>query len=274
MASQYPLTRIRKEVDSCIEIWKTVLEDWFPVELEYAYAKGSCIKLWDSPIDYVPILSDVDIHIKQVNNIYPFENSFNGFKDALKLSEVYEDRFLEMHPDPLHIPRTQIVRVDPHLDDPEFVLPWSREQIRPMFGKPQLSEPPIHDQLRDIDLRNLLEQEEALKSLPMSACDRTGLDAWVLIRRLNWRVSPTPVRLLSQMVDPSHVWHWNRTRICKELEKHGYTDLSETSRHYYMAGWEMFTTGFNDSKSMWQVLSYAYRVLEASVRYAKELNAA
>ena len=39
-----------------------LVTDNFGNELKYAYTKGSGIKPWDTPIDYVPILSDIDIH--------------------------------------------------------------------------------------------------------------------------------------------------------------------------------------------------------------------
>ena len=50
---------MRREVDACIDIWTEVLEERYPIGIKYAYEKGSCVKRWNSPIDYVPLLSDV-----------------------------------------------------------------------------------------------------------------------------------------------------------------------------------------------------------------------
>ena len=190
MTSEYCINQVRREVDSCIEIWTEVLEELYPVDIEYAYAKGSCVKQWDSPIDYVPIISDVDIHIKQVEDGKPYPNTAEGFDLALKLPESYENKFYERNPEPLHVPRPQLIRLNPRLSRPDFVLPWDRSWICPMLGKPHIQKPPDPEWLRSEDLKHLIALKEEM-STPLSAFDRSGLDIWTLIRRMVWKVSPT-----------------------------------------------------------------------------------
>ena len=272
MGSCYPLEQVRLDVDSCIDIWSEILAKDLRDRVEYAYAKGSCIKQWGSAIDYVPVFSDVDIHIKLRDGRDFYPNSYEGFEESLSTTKAYEDMFEERNPDSVHLPRVQVILLNPNLSDPDFILPWDKGMIRPMMGEPPLGEPPEHTRLKSMDLRNLLNQAEVLEDLPLSACERTGLDYWILVRRLSWRVSPTPVRLLSQVAeDPLHVWGLNRTDACEELEAHGFEDVSTSYRDYYMSGWEAFRSDFRDSSAMREALKAAYRVLETTIRHAREL---
>ena len=54
--------QIRLEVNTALEIWKDVLLDEFGNNLHYVYSKGSAVKNWDTEIDYVPMVSDLDVH--------------------------------------------------------------------------------------------------------------------------------------------------------------------------------------------------------------------
>lgn len=86
---------------------------------------------------------------------------------------------------------------------------------------------------------------------------------------LCYEVSPAPVRLLSQFEDnPYRVWDMNRTAICAELKKHGFTDLAESYRDYYLTGWEVFRSGFLDGKAMRRLVNRAHSVLELSMLYS------
>ncbi len=273
MGQDFPLEQVRRDVDCCIEIWSEILSEDLRDRVEYAYAKGSCIKQWDSPIDYVPVFSDVDIHIKLRDGWDFYPDSYEGFVESLSTTEAYEDMFGERNSDPVHLPRVQVVLLNPILSDPDFILPWDSEMIRPMVGGPRLGEPPEHALLRSMDMRNLLSQVEVLRALPLSACERTGLEYWILVRRLGWRVSPTPVRLLSQVVeDPLRVWGLNRTDVCEELEAHGFGDVSTSCKEYYLSGWETFRSDFRDSRAMREALKAAYRVLETTIKHARELS--
>lgn len=273
MGRDFPLEQVRRDVDCCIEIWTEILSKDLQDRVENAYAKGSCVKHWDSPIDYVPVFSDVDIHIKlrDGRNFYP--DSYEGFVESLSTTEAYERRFRERNSDSVHLPRVQVVLLNPNLSDPDFMLPWDLGVIRPMVGEPRLDAPPDPGHLRRMDMRNLLNQVDVLEALPLSACERTGLDYWILVRRLGWRVSPTPVRLLSQVVeDPLRVWGLNRTDVCEELEAHGFGDVSTSCKEYYLSGWEAFRSDFRDSSAMREALKAAYRVLETTIKHAMKLS--
>jgi hypothetical protein len=269
---EYPMEQLRNEVEACIEVWKEIFAHLFDGRAEYAYAKGSAIKDWDTPIDYVPLLSDVDIHVKLTGATVLFEWAEDPFRRSVAISQAYEEKYLERIPEPVHIPRTQLVVLNSLLEDPGFILPTDSSSTRVIMGTPKLGIKASNDELRSIDMNNLLELGETLDALPAQMVDRTGIDLWTLIRRLNWRVSPSPVRLLTQIgVHPIDVWDWNRTRICDALDEHGLQDVSEPYREFYMAGWRMFNDGFHKTSPMRDVVLKAHEVLSACYQHAKTM---
>ena len=151
--SEY-MKQARKDVELCLDIWKNLFAENYSETVEYAYSKGSAIKEWESFIDYVPILSDVDIHIKakEYSNFFGDESSFY---ESINLSEMYETRYLEKNPKFFHIPRTQIVKLNKMIDEPDFIHPRENE-IFTLIGKPVLIENSTNEIIRKIDLQKLL----------------------------------------------------------------------------------------------------------------------
>jgi hypothetical protein len=55
------------------------------------------------------------------------------------------------------------------------------------------------------------------------------------------------------------------------LKKHGFADLAESYRDYYLTGWEVFRSGFLNGKAMRKLVNRAYSVLELSMLYATKI---
>ena len=56
---------LRADVEAMAEAWRTVLlEELGAAAIDGLYLKGSAAKRWDSLVDYVPELSDVDLHVR------------------------------------------------------------------------------------------------------------------------------------------------------------------------------------------------------------------
>lgn len=265
------MKQARKEVDSCLDIWKEIFEKNYSKSLEYAYAKGSATKHWDTYIDYVPVLSDVDIHLK-VNKHSNFLGDDNSFHESVNISEMYETTFLEQNQNNFHLPRTQVIKIDDIVDKVNFIQP-RETSIVPVFGTPVLEDNPSNEVIKQIDLKNVLDLEKFLPTLPMSMMDRTGLDLWSLVRRLNWRVSPSPVRILSLSSDnPLDLWEMNRTSITEQLEKHDLHLISESYKDYYYEGWISFMEGFSNSQSLRRIISNGFDVLKLCLEEAKKIS--
>ena len=269
--SEY-MKQARKEIDSCLEIWRDIFKTDYSKSIKYAYAKGSATKDWDSYIDYVPVLSDVDIHIKLFDHAQ-FLNDDTSFHEAVNISETYESRFIETNPNYFHLPRMQILKLDDIMKIVDFIHP-RESSIKVVYGKPEIPQKQIksNDFIKQIDLKNLLLLEEFLQSLPMGMCEKTGYDLWSSARRMSWRVSPSPVRLLTQSSDdPLAFWDLNRTKIAEELEKHDYHLISESYKDFYYEGWISFMEGFTNSQSLRRLISNGFEVLKLCLEEGKKI---
>ncbi len=265
------MKQARKEVDSCLNIWKDIFEEYYSKSLEYAYAKGSATKEWTSFIDYVPVLSDVDIHLK-VHKHSNFLDDDNSFHESVNISEMYENRFIEQNPNYFHLPRTQIIKINDIVDQVDFVFP-KKTGIYPLIGNPEFENNPSNDAIKQYDLNNLLKLEEFLPSQPMSMIDRTGLDLWTMIRRITWRVSPSPVRLISQSSDePLDLWELNRTSIAVELVKCEYHLIAESYKDFYYEGWIAFMEDFSNSQTLRRIISTGFEILKMCLEEAKKFE--
>ncbi len=262
------LKKAKDDVTSAVDVWSDILPDTFGSRLEYAYVKGSALKEWDSFIDYVPILSDVDIHIMLTDSEDLFPGTRQGFYSSIDVTIAYEKGFREIRPDHLHIPRMQVMHINPNLG--KFTLPMVSD-VHVMIGSPKDGRVPTNEDVRSRDYVELQELDEYLKDLPRQTFDRVGLDFWALLRRMCWRVSPSPVRLLTQTHNsPLDVWKWNRTKIVQELRKNEFETIAESYERYYIAGWRLFLSDFTSSEELRKTIVEGYNVLQGCIREVKQ----
>jgi len=263
---------LKRDVDVCLETWSGVIRESLGSRAIYAFAKGSAVKNWDTFMDYVPLVSDVDIHLKIADDaeFFPGEGAFEW---AMGLSSRYEDGFREANPDNLHVPRTQLVILNEIQKQDDYVPPMPRE-VRTMFGEPSVRQPQPPEVIRRIDLERLREDGKMLGDLHRSVLDRTGLDLWVTIRQhLCWRVSPSPYRMLSQIFpDPLEVWSWNRSKVYSELLRRAFGEIANPYMSYYRSGWELFDSGMTSYPALREMVGLGYRVVLASLEAAEEMQ--
>jgi hypothetical protein len=266
------LRQAKDDIFCAVKVWSDLLQETFGSRLEYAYAKGSALKHWDSPIDYVPIISDLDIHIRMSDSKSLFPSNEHGFASSIDTSERYETRFRELRNEPLHLPRVQIVHINPELDNPSFFLPQVPD-VHIMVGSPNSARVPTSEEIRNYDLQQLHQLSDFLEDIPRQAFDRVGLDFWSLLRRMNWRVSPAPIRLLTQShTNPNDVWNWNRTKIVKELEKRKLVKLSESYQKFYEKGWGFFLSDYKGFSELREIVVHGYRVLRGCLNEVKNFK--
>ncbi|MHA3964269.1 MAG: hypothetical protein AM325_012115 [Candidatus Thorarchaeota archaeon SMTZ1-45] len=266
------MTKVKNDVLCAIEVWRNLLEEIFDSRLEYAYAKGSAVKKWESPIDYVPVISDLDIHVMMTDSEVLFPKTKMGFESAVHVSKEYEDRFRRTRDDHLHIPRSQVVHINPNLNDPSFFLPRVSE-VHVMVGSPKDAKMPIAEEIRNSDYSQIQELASYLEDLPRQTFDRVGFDFWALLRRMNWRVSPAPIRILTQYhSSPAEVWNWNRTRILKELKEKELTPIADLYQKYYDVGWELFLSNFTDYAKFRELVVHGYAVLHGCLRAIQNIH--
>ena len=125
------------------------------------------------------------------------------------------------------------------------------------------------ENIRNTDKGKLLENQEYLNSIPEKLLDRTELDLWVLIRRISWRISPTPIRLLTQLdnICPKEAWSWNRTKVCNVLRENGYFEIADNYEAYYKKCWELFLTKFDNTEIFHEAIKLGVKVMYLSISY-------
>ncbi len=263
--------RARHDIRVCIQAWSETLRDVLGDKIEFMYAKGSGIKRWDTPIDYVPLLSDVDIHLFFKNDFDFFTDAEDHLERSLEILTEHEERFRAIEPDPLHFPRSQLVILNKIMKEDWFVPPRLKD-IQPVFGEPHIEEEAVPERIRFVDRWRLEEIESFLQFIPLSLVDRSGPDYWNLVRRMSWRVSPAPVRLLTQThPDPGEVWGWNRTRVLDELAERGLEQLASHYRKYYEAGWDLFLSDLKSTEAYRQLVFHGYHVMRLSLETVRRL---
>ncbi|MCK4234253.1 hypothetical protein KAX75_07470 [candidate division WOR-3 bacterium] len=190
---------LRKEITCMLEAFVDVLLEEIPEsEIEGIYFKGSGQKEWDSPLDYVPEISDIDIHLLLAEDTL-VEQYFGTTEQALTIQAQVEERYFSNVPEPIHFPRPQLVMLNPAIKDNDFV-PSPPNTITVLHGKPYLSiEDSALDRLQRIDCQRLLDEEQFLSKYPLHVVDRPSKYLWQALRNLVWHISPIGSRVLSIM---------------------------------------------------------------------------
>lgn len=260
---------LREDVTIALDIWKDLLLEFFQDDIEYIYAKGSSTKPWESKIDYVPQISDVDIHVKLFNT-----NSNSLLHPSLEISlsliTEYQKRFL-LHNKSLnriyiHLPRVQLVILNKITADLiNFTYPRTQD-VKILYGNPIFPQEVEYDLVRNRDRQELLKLQDTLRIIPEALRDRSDkYELYIVLRRMNFLVSPTPVRLLTQLLvddNPYDIWIWNRTTITGKLKELNFHSIANNYEQYYLLGKELFNEDFNNTEKFLSLISTGLKVLE------------
>ena len=266
------MEKAKEDIQCATEVWSDILPEVLGSRLESMYGKGSALKPWDSHIDYVPIISDIDIHISLKDDEPLFGSSSHDFDIALNISQKCEDEFVHRRPEHLHIPRMQVIETRFLVKNEKYTPPRPQDIIV-LYGNPPTHKVPPPDVIRAVDLERICELEEYVDDMPRTIIDRTGLDWWSIIRTMSWRVSPSPVRILTQNHgNPIEVWSWNRTRIHKTLIEEGFDKLAEYYHGFYDAGWRLYLSDFKGLKEFRETARNGYYVLMESLSVAEKFR--
>jgi hypothetical protein len=225
---------------------------------------GSAQKRWDSPLDYVPELSDVDVHVRWA---HPERwTDAIDLERGLALHAQIETRYATACPAPLHIPRVQLVAVH------------EVEQIPSYFGAPEgmtetlYGPPPLlstgFDQVAAsrADATSLVTMADPrmLAIEPSRFVELPGRHLFGALRNLNWRVSPVAPRVLSALsTEYAIAWSVNRTTAVAMLGDRGEHEVATEYVGYYEHAWQYFLSGWHDSAAGRNAFAHAIRTMEA-----------
>ncbi|MFW9928566.1 MAG: hypothetical protein ACFFD1_04165 [Candidatus Thorarchaeota archaeon] len=262
------INQLKGEVDSATKIILSILQVEFTESLQLVYFKGSAAKSWDSLLDYIPRLSDVDIHIKLNDKKTLFDQTNKKtIKQAMRINTSYRRMFLNLHPKYLHIPRLQIMAINKFENNPNFIFP-KKHQVKILYGKWNEYKDIEKEEIQKIDRNNLIKDYDSLKGLSEKLVDKSGLEFWNILKGLSWKISPSPTRLLTNLLpenDPYTIWSYNRTKTINILKRVGSKELSEKYKQYYILGWENFYSGFTNHELLNSQILIAYEILEKAI---------
>lgn len=250
--------------------WVEVLVGTVRGGVRAIHLKGSAVKPWDSPIDYVPGLSDVDIHVTLTDDTA--EAALDDLEIALRVNRAVLEAYRRRVPDALHVPRPQLVLADRLTRDPN-VLPSPAGTVETLWGETYpayhlTAEEQAVQRSRDRDELTRPDHLAFVDALPLRAIDRLGDRLVPLLGELNWRVSPVAPRVLEVLGAPyAEAWGMNRTSLVAELRARSVGPLAAAYESYYLAGWRLFLEG-PESVAADAVLSSGVEVVRLGARFA------
>lgn len=217
------------------------------------YFKGSASKDWNAPCDYVPELSDLDLHVwfhevQAAGWVARFEDTTFG----LDFAQDAEDRFFTACPEPLHVPRPQLLILNHAMKGS-----WTRSHVLVLRGEAY----PGGDPTAEEDRETLLRVSAQAADLGLDVMDKVGAQVWTSLRQVNFRVSPLPSRLLSASGAGAGVWFEPRSVLLRQLEERGFGDVAAELRAYYDLCWAAFGSGWQDSSVMRRAVRHALNAL-------------
>lgn len=275
--ARYPdRQQLRAEVRGLAECVRDQLLGRIPgPEIRGVYLKGSSVKAWESPLDYVPEVSDVDIHV-WFRDDADWRRHLDTVPQALSIQAGIEACFAERFAQPIHQPRLQLIVLNTLVAEmPGFVYS-PRSTVTVLHGEPypeaDYSDP---ERIKRHDAVDLIERIEWVERAPLRVIDRFGVHAREISRELSWRVAPAgPLVLHISGLDTEHVWSLNRTRVTAALRDVGLGTLADAYRDFYMAAWDYFLSSFADTNACRAAILAASRVLTESGALGRQWLAA
>lgn len=263
---------LRAEVDAMVEAIVGALIDNLGEGIEGLWLKGSAAKPWEAPIDYVPELSDVDIHYRVSES--KGSAGLGDLDGVLALHKEIARRFDAARPSPIHVPRPQFISAD-HVEQLPDYIPSPAATIRTLHGAPPKAVPMVDEKaVRAIDAGRLLEaaHPDFLKKAISDLVESPGRHLYIALRHLNWRVSPTPSRALSVLgVDYSSAWSGNRSQAVRLLRLQDEVELADQFSAYYEGGWKFFLSNWRDEDAGRAAFSAGVKVLRLGAEIADRL---
>lgn len=269
----YPDTAsLRVEIDAMVaSVVDAVLRQVPATELAGIYLKGSAHKRWDSPVDYVPEISDVDVHVL-FRNGDSVDRRLGTAEAAMAVQKRIEEGYAARIKRPIHTPRPQLVVLNLLLQDPDY-SPSPPGMVETLWGEPYPSATYDEQKERAVARKRLLADAAALDTLPLRVIDKPGRYLWAVIRDLTWRTGPSGPRMLLLFGMPAaQVWSLNRTGVIQALENLGAHDFARAYRDYYLSAWIYFLSGYADSEAARSAVGAGVNALRMAAAAAETLQ--
>ena len=241
--------RLRAEAHSLAECVRDQLLALIPDdEIRGIYLTGSTVKPWDSLLDYVPEISDVDIHVSFRDDC-TWRQHLDSVPRALEVQAAIETCFDKRCPQSRHRPRPQLLVLNKLMAEREGFVYSPQSTVVVLHGEPypkdDYGDP---DTIRRHNAADLVERAAYAERVPLLAIDRPWTYSRDLLSQLSWRISPVgPLVLHLSGIGTEHVWTLNRTRVTAALHDLALHDLADAYAAFYQSGWNFFLSRFTDT---------------------------
>jgi hypothetical protein len=269
--SRYPDPgELRREVEAMTRACIDALVANIPRdEIEALYLLGSAIKDWDTPVDYVPEFSDIDIHVLFADNdaVHP---RLDEVSQGLRIQKCMDEGYRKAIALPLHVPRVQLRVTNELRQQPDYTQP-PPTTVRVLLGRPPSA--PVADAatLRARARQELLDTSPFLTTLGRHIADMAGKHLWVLVHSLTWRIAPTGPRVLELLGAPhADAWSLNRSAIVKRLEEMKERELARDYAAFYLNAWEGFMSDCRTDEAARRAVWAGAQVLSRGTAIAQE----
>ncbi len=241
--AHYPApARLGRDIELMVAAIKAAVVATFGAEAVVGlYFKGSAQKPWHSLVDYVPGLSDVDMHLRLTPAEAP---RFDQMPTALQLSAAIDHEFQLLADETadgefFHVPRPQITLLNA-LEAEGGVFASPASIVETIYGVPyEGADYTGLEAVRVQDRASLIANAEAAQAIAGALADRNGEYLWDLLRRVSWRLSPTASRALSVAgLDPQFAWTQPRTLLIAALRDAGLAAIADPYEAWFVAAWE------------------------------------
>jgi len=264
---------VKKEIDVMINtIVKSLLKAYSRKEIKGIYLKGSANKRWDTIVDYVPEISDIDIHVLFWKN--SMANDFcRTFTEALNIKKQIEIGYHRSISNPIHLPRPQITVIN-HLQKQENYEPSPSETVKVLFG----SQYPggTFDEKKPSKkayIKMILTEKDFLARYPLQIVDKPGKYNFVSLRLISWRISAIgPKILVLHNIQRKEAWSLNHTGVYRKLSEIGHRKLADDYALFYKKCWDYFLGHFQDGKSASVALISGVNVLKRTIAMAEKIS--
>jgi len=261
---------LREEVDGMVAAICDVLLSELGDAVAGIYLVGSAQHPWDTPIDYVPELSDVDIHLRLADtaSVPPLDTT-----RSLDVQRQVETRFFAQHPHSLHVPRPQIVVLNDNRHRGGTQIRPSRA-IRVLYGAPYPESPSEATRFVHAECERMIGERAYIDQLPYKVVDRPGHYLWEVLRSAARHISAVGPRVLMFAgLAPDEAWSLNRTGVVGELNARGESEFAFAYASYYIATWQYHFSGRTYSAAAREAVRAGVEVLERGIESARAWKA-
>jgi hypothetical protein len=269
---------LRADVEAIATAVCTALVKSLPRDAVRAiWLTGSAAKDWTSPLDYVPELSDVDLHLWLQEDRRDAQRVLEDLDAGLQRHAMVEQAFSELRPEPVHTPRVQFVLHNDLLRLDGYI-PAPRDVVRTLYGAEyRFARAEEVGGARRVDARALMSagDESVLQHAIIDLVERPGHHFYHLLRTVSWRVSPITARVLSARgVAYEQAWSANRTAGCQLLGEVGETQLASDLVGYYGGAWRSQASAWGNSAANREIFAAAIRALRRGREVGEEVSRA